>query len=150
MMDPENELHKDIVLNIFRASNLLERVGRKMTAQVGLSSVQQWFILGALLKEGDQSIKELRQNTLVTKQNMTGMVERLKQSGHVATEEDSDDRRITRVSLTPKGRETLLQLRAISVASNVEMFESFAAPQLASLDAMISRLVGVLNANLNE
>ncbi|WP_274654750.1 MarR family winged helix-turn-helix transcriptional regulator [Paenibacillus humicola] len=149
-MNPDNELHKNIVLNIFRASNLLERMGRKMTAQVGLSSMQQWFILGALLREGDQSLKDLRRNTLVTKQNMTGMIERLKQGGHVVTVDDPNDRRITRVSLTGKGRETLARLHEISASSNLGLFEGFSDTQLTSLDGQIEQLVRLLNEKLDE
>ena len=144
-MDKMDELRAGIVLDLFRASNLLERVGRKLAAEAGLSTVQQWLLLGTISVEGELSLKDLREHTQVTKQNITGMVERLKQGGYIHTYEDSADRRITRVKLTDKGEKVLDIIEPMTNVSNEKSFVGFNREELENLSAYLRRLVNDLN-----
>ncbi|WP_314000840.1 MarR family winged helix-turn-helix transcriptional regulator [uncultured Paenibacillus sp.] len=144
-MDKMDELRAGIVLDLFRASNLLERVGRKLAAEAGLSTVQQWLLLGTISVEGELSLKDLREHTQVTKQNITGMVERLKQGGYIHTYEDSADRRITRVKLTDKGEKVLDIIEPMTNVSNEKSFGGFNREELENLSAYLRRLVNDLN-----
>ncbi|MBW7475425.1 MarR family transcriptional regulator [Paenibacillus oenotherae] len=139
-----DQVQRDIVLNIYRASNLLERVGRGLVNDVGLCSVQQWFILGMLYRQGELSLKDLTNNLLVTKQNITGMVQRLKQSGHLTTWEDAGDRRVTRVGLTELGRQKFEELVHSSGLSNKQTFAQYTDEELEQLSAALEKLVVVL------
>jgi DNA-binding MarR family transcriptional regulator len=139
-LDNQDHLHGNIVVNIFRCSNLLERIGRKLVSEVGLTSVHQWFILSAL-STGDLSLKQLGKNTLVTKQNMTGMIERLKQGQYVTTYEAQSDRRITLVSLTDKGIQALHHLDHCSIANNEASFEHIKLDELSSFNQCLKQLI---------
>jgi DNA-binding MarR family transcriptional regulator len=78
-MDAEvcmEEVKTNITLDIFRLSNLLSKFGAKMVSEVGLNSIQQWVILRTIINRGEISIGELKEEMLVTKQNMTGMMNR--------------------------------------------------------------------------
>lgn len=137
---------KEIVLNIYRASNLFERLGRVMAVEVGLSSVQQWFILGALYRQGEMALKDFSRDLLVTKQNITGMVKRLKDGGYLTTSEDTADRRITRARITDKGRDAFERLVELSKASNSVTFGGFAGEELGTLAGLLERLVADMQA----
>ncbi|QJD82231.1 MarR family winged helix-turn-helix transcriptional regulator [Cohnella herbarum] len=139
-MDKEEHLHGRVVMNIFRCSNLLERVGRKLVAKVGLTSVHQWFILAALSAE-DLSLKQLGKNTHVTKQNMTGMIERLKHNEYVTTYEAQEDRRITLVRLTEKGKQALAQLDGMGYQSNQESLNCLRLEELNSFNGCLLKLI---------
>lgn len=139
-MDNDEHLHGRVVMNIFRCSNLLERVGRKLVTKVGLTSVHQWFILAALSNE-DLSLKQLGKNTHVTKQNMTGMIERLKQSQYVTTYEAQEDRRITLVRLTDKGKHALAQLDGMGSSSNQESLNCLRLEELSSFNGCLLKLI---------
>jgi DNA-binding MarR family transcriptional regulator len=143
-LDNQDHLHGSIVVNIFRCSNLLERLGRKLASEVGLTSVHQWFILSAL-SNGDLSLKQLGKNTLVTKQNMTGMIERLKQGRFVSTYEAQDDRRITLVSLTDKGRSALQHLDRFGITNNEASFEHIKLDELSSFNRCLQQLIENMN-----
>ncbi|WP_167747018.1 MarR family winged helix-turn-helix transcriptional regulator [Cohnella luojiensis] len=143
-MDNQDHLHGSIVVNIFRCSNLLERIGRKLAAEVGLTSVHQWFILSAL-SDGDLSLRQLGKNTLVTKQNMTGMIERLKQGQFVKTYECQDDRRITLVSLTEKGKQALQHLDRFGITNNEASFEHIKLEELSSFNKCLQQLIDNMN-----
>jgi DNA-binding MarR family transcriptional regulator len=139
-LDNQDHLHGNIVVNIFRCSNLLERIGRKLVSEVGLTSVHQWFILSAL-SNGDLSLKQLGKNTLVTKQNMTGMIERLKQGQYVTTYEAQGDRRKTLVSLTDKGKQALHHLDHCGIANNEASFEHLKLDELSSFNRCLKQLI---------
>ncbi|NBD28176.1 MarR family transcriptional regulator [Paenibacillus sp. T1] len=131
----------EIIDNVFRTNVLLERIGHGLASQAGLTSQHQWFILRALSEAGDQSFKELGSNTLVTKQNMTGMVQRLKQNGFVATYESPKDRRVTKVSITDEGRKALADANAFSVPKLERTFKGFSAHELTSFVGLLERMI---------
>jgi DNA-binding MarR family transcriptional regulator len=143
-LDNQDHLHGSIVVNIFRCSNLLERIGRKLVSEVGLTSVHQWFILSAL-SNGDLSLKQLGKNTLVTKQNMTGMIERLNQGQYVTTYEALGDRRVTMVSLTVKGKQALKHLDRFGIANNDASFEHIKLEELSSFNRCLQQLIENMN-----
>lgn len=144
-MKNKDEFQANTVLDIFRASNLLARIGGKLTAKVGLTSAQQWMLLSTISKHEGLSLKELREDTLVTKQNISSMVDRLRQAGYVTTYEDSTDRRITRVKLTEQGKNILIALKPLTSASNNRSFEIFEPEELVQFSAFLERLVTHLN-----
>ncbi|WP_081413453.1 MarR family winged helix-turn-helix transcriptional regulator [Aneurinibacillus terranovensis] len=94
-------------------------------------------------------LKDLRQNILVTKQNISSMVDRLKQAGYVSTYEDLSDRRITRVKLTEQGKEVLQALKPLTNASNDKTFEVFESEELVVLSSLLERFVAHLNQQVD-
>lgn len=134
-----------IVVNILRGANLLSRTGGKLAAQVGLSSVKQWLLLGTVAEFPDISLSELRQNLRVTKQDITGMVDRLQQGGFVITQTDAGDRRVTHVRLTVAGREVLGRLDLLAALSNQTIFALFSAVEMTTLEHLLERLVDHLS-----
>ncbi|MFC4620486.1 MarR family winged helix-turn-helix transcriptional regulator [Camelliibacillus cellulosilyticus] len=139
----------EIVLDIIRAANLLERLGGKYAQKADLSSVQQYMILGMLFLEGDLSMGDLRENTLVTKQAVTGLVDRLNRGGYLETYTDSRDRRITRVRLTPKGQETLQIIRPLRVLGNRKAFSVLSDEEFSQLSAILPKLIRHLKNELD-
>lgn len=143
-MDSFSNERREVILQIYRASLMLDKVGRELVSEHGLTSKQQWFILGMLYYEGEQALRDLTRNMLVTKQNMTGMVQRLRQGGYVVTAEDAADKRITLVSITDKGREVYEALVNSSRERNRDTFASFDEGELQELLRLMNKLVGDL------
>ncbi|WP_219834224.1 MarR family winged helix-turn-helix transcriptional regulator [Paenibacillus sp. R14(2021)] len=141
-MTEHHDERLEIIDNVFRANVLLERIGHSLSSQAGLTSQHQWFILRALSEAGDLSFKELGNNMLVTKQNMTGMVQRLKQNGFVATYESPQDRRVTKVSITNEGKEALANVNEYSVPKMERTFKGFSAHELASFSSFLEKMIG--------
>ncbi|QYR20192.1 MarR family transcriptional regulator [Paenibacillus sp. sptzw28] len=140
-MNKKNDPRGSIVVNIFRANILLERVGHSLSSQAGLTSLHQWFILAALSRSGDLSFKELRNNMLVTKQNMTGMIDRLRQNGLVTTLEAPEDRRVTLARITEKGKQALLDANEYGNESNESSFHSFTKQEIEAFNSYLERLI---------
>ncbi|QOS79380.1 winged helix-turn-helix transcriptional regulator [Paenibacillus sp. JNUCC31] len=149
-MQNKNDFQTDIVLNVMRASNLLSRIGGKITASVGVHSIQQWMLLNRIANHEGLAIKDLRQDTLVTKQNISSMVERLRQAGYVFTYEDFSDRRITRVKLTEQGHQILTDLTPLTYSTNDQIFEVFSSEELLYFASLVERLVSHLGQNIER
>ena len=137
----EDELRAGVVLGIFRANNLLLRAGGRLTTGADLDSVQKWLCLGEIARSGELSMGELCRSTLVTKQNVTAMVDRLAVRGLVSTAEDPADRRVVRVRLTPQGRQALEGLREPTRRFNAAAFAGIKAQELAELARLLTALV---------
>lgn len=144
-MQDKDDLLAEIALNFVRAANLLERLGGKYAQEADLGSVQQYMILSMLSSEDSLSMGELRENTLVTKQAVTGLVERMKKGGYIETYKDVQDRRITRVRLTAKGEEALKTTRPKRIAGNREAFSILSEEEIAQLTVIIPKLIAHLN-----
>jgi DNA-binding MarR family transcriptional regulator len=135
------EVKTNITLDIFRLSNLLSRYGAKMVADVGLNSIQQWVILRTIINRGEISIGELKEEMLVTKQNMTGMINRLQQSNLVTLFQDSEDKRRTQVKITEEGIRVYEQLKSLRNDFNAETYHIYTDQEIVVLSDLLSRLV---------
>ncbi|WP_176541066.1 MULTISPECIES: MarR family winged helix-turn-helix transcriptional regulator [unclassified Bacillus (in: firmicutes)] len=135
------EVKTNITLDIFRSSNLLSRYGAKMVADVGLNSIQQWVILRTIINRGEISIGELKEEMLVTKQNMTGMINRLQQSNLVTLFQDPEDKRRTRVKITEEGIRVYEQLKSLRNDFNAQTYHIYTDQEIVVLSDFLSRLV---------
>jgi DNA-binding MarR family transcriptional regulator len=134
-------LKTTITLDFLRISNLLSRYGAKMVADVGLTSIQQWVVLRTIIEKGDISIGELKEETLVTKQNMTGMINRLQQADLVALFTDPKDKRRTRVKITEAGRQVYEQLSSARNDFNSKSYHIYNDQEIMILSDLLCRLV---------
>jgi len=134
-------LKTNITLDFIRISNLLSRYGAKMVADVGLNSIQQWVILRTIIEKGEISIGELKEETLVTKQNMTGMINRLQQSNLVALFPDPEDKRRTRVKITEEGNRVYEKLKSSRNDFNAKTYHIYNDHEIMVLSDLLSRLI---------
>lgn len=133
-----------IIMNLLRTSTLLNRTGIKLVEGTRLASVQQWQLLGIIDRNEGISLAKLCEETLVTKQNITGLVDRLRNADLITTWTDSNDKRITRVGITSKGKETMEEMKPRTERSNNTTFADFSEEELDQFDDMLERLVNSL------
>ena len=68
-------------------------------------------IMATLNEAGPQPISEVGRQLLIPKPQMTALVDRLVRMGMMERLADRDDRRVTRITLTEKGHETIMKKR---------------------------------------
>lgn len=138
-----------VILSVLRLSALIQRLGIKLVDGTGLSSVQQWQLLGIISRNEGITLRRLSEEALVTKQNMTGLIERMRKGGWIATWCDPADKRLTRVRITEKGKKTLEMMQPRTQKSNEETFQAFREDELERLDEMLERLSRSLRVQLD-
>jgi DNA-binding MarR family transcriptional regulator len=98
-----------LFFRLYQASNLLHKTGSRSVAEFG-TTTQQWAVLGALSRPAAQgqgmTVKELIEYLLLSRQNLTAVLNRLQRSGLIERTRIAEDGRVRRIRLTPRGVET--------------------------------------------
>jgi MarR family 2-MHQ and catechol resistance regulon transcriptional repressor len=125
-MDKDKDgLERLLVTGILRNGSLLVKIGNRIAGRWGLTQ-QQWVLLEALSKEkGELQLSELGKNLLVTKSNITGLIDRLERDGFVKRKREVEDRRVLKAKITEKGLKILRSIRASEVKWNRNAFLDF-------------------------
>ena len=102
----------------------LGAISRKMTryynnklAPYGITIVQSW-VLFYLSTHSGSSLKDIAAAVQLDSPVVTGLIDRLEKEGLVVREEDSEDRRSLKISLTPRGREVVAEITPAVVEYN--------------------------------
>lgn len=99
------EINNRLFFRLFQVANTLHTKGTQALDDFGVTT-QQWSVLGALSRPqaaGGMSINELSRYLLVSRQNLTGLLNRLERDGLVERITGEEDRRERRITLSAKG-----------------------------------------------
>jgi DNA-binding MarR family transcriptional regulator len=113
------DVANQLFFRLYQASNLMHKTGSRAVAEYG-ATTQQWAVLGALSRPATAqqgvTVKELMEFLMVSRQNLTAVLNRLEASGLIERTRGAEDGRIRRVRLTAKGVRTwsrmLVKIRA--------------------------------------
>lgn len=102
---PEKAHHRRAWLGLLRCFSSIDRVLMRRFSEKFNSSLPRYDVLTALaLSPNGMTMGELASSMMVTKGNITGVVNRLKQDGLVRKATSKSDRRIQSVTLSAEGR----------------------------------------------
>ena len=108
---PQGGESRDVVAGVVQLSNLLTRKLSPLFKKANVTP-QQFAVLVALANNGGPStLAAVARTMLVSKQNMTGIAQRLEQAGYIDRNDDPGDLRSSRVVLTRRGRSLVEKLR---------------------------------------
>ena len=102
---PEKAHHRRAWLGLLRCFSSIDRVLMRRFSEKFNSSLPRYDVLTTLaLSPNGMTMGELASSMMVTKGNITGVVNRLKQDGLVRKVTSRSDRRIQSVTLSAEGR----------------------------------------------
>ncbi|MGD0112606.1 MAG: MarR family transcriptional regulator [Armatimonadota bacterium] len=112
-----------------RAHAAIHRVVGRELREYGLSGAQL-AILRVLSEAGESGVKlnEISHRLAVTSGNVTGLIDRLEEAGHLVRHAHPEDRRVTLAVLTPAGREVFERVQPAHLG-RVERVMSSLTPQ---------------------
>ncbi len=120
--------------------NTLDDADRQFFAEFSLSTRQYWT-LHHLMTMGSMSMIDLSRLLLTDKSNVTTIIDRLEQAGLVKRTPDTQDRRVTVLSLTPEGLQRYTQVHEAHQAHIHELLAS----EEATLHCVIDMLHPILH-----
>ena len=143
---PETNESRDVVVGVMQLANLLTRRLAPMFEKANITPQQFAVLLVIAEPDGPTNLAALARRMLVSKQNMTGMVQRLEQAGFTERTDDPSDLRSSRIVPTRRGRGLIDKLRPLydewcrqlGADMNDRDFASFAK----TLERLIERLRG--------
>jgi DNA-binding MarR family transcriptional regulator len=103
-------------------------------------TMPRFDLLANLEREDGQTLAALSRRMLVTAGNLTGLVDRAERDGVVERRPDPGDRRLSRVFLTPKGRELVHALIPAHAGHVSELLASLDAGERRELRRLLGKL----------
>lgn len=141
LADPVPEAAFRSLLHTF---GLLDRVMHPYFARFGISGAQ-WGVLRNLHRAEQQNmpalrVTELGRRLIIRPPSVTGIIDRLARDGLVKRESLPADRRVKLVSLTPRGRQRVLQVLSVHGAQIEKILAGLTPDEQADLHRLLERL----------
>jgi DNA-binding MarR family transcriptional regulator len=111
-------------------------------------TMPRFDLLANLERDDGQTLAALSRRMLVTAGNLTGLVDRAERDGVVERRADPRDRRLSRVYLTPKGRELITELLPKHAEHVGALLEGLDANDKHELRRILGKLRDALGAKL--
>lgn len=103
-------------------------------------SPMQLHVLFSMLEKDVFTMSELANVVLISKQQLTPIIDKLVGAGLVLREQDGDDRRVVRIRLSPEGKDFL----TVHMQDVIRVFDtklaSLGSDDLERLDAVLTEL----------
>ncbi|HBK06325.1 MAG TPA: transcriptional regulator [Acetobacteraceae bacterium] len=136
-----------LFLRLYQASNLLHKTGTRAVSGQG-ATTQQWAVLGALsrpgVREAGMTVKDLIGFLMVSRQNLTAVLDRLERHGHIERVRIAGDGRLRHIRLTPGGANTWRAMQSGIRAYYAEALDGFSTEECVQLFRLLDRLRGSL------
>ncbi len=146
----KSDLNADekVMMAIVRAAELFKKESGAIFKNYGLTFAQ-YNVLRILdtTPNGKNTITNVSRIMLVSGANMTGVAKRLEKSGFLIRRGDANDERITLLEITPKGRQSLKNIREEKDENLNKYMSSFSADEK---EEMLSRLKKILRRGVRR
>jgi MarR family transcriptional regulator, organic hydroperoxide resistance regulator len=141
--DQRFDIANRLFFRLYQASNLMHKTGSRSLAEFN-STTQQWAVLGALsrpaARENGMTVKELITFLLLSRQNLTAVLNRLERSGFIERTRIAKDGRIRSIRLTAHGSKTWSRM-LINVRSYYDgALDGFTTQECLTLYQLLDRL----------
>jgi len=132
---------RNLIVGVLQLGNLFARRLAPMFEKTNLTP-QQWTILNVIAECGPTTSAALARKMIVSKQNMTGMVGRLRDAGYLDRHDDPSDLRSVRVALTRRGRAVVEKLKPAYARWYAELVAGLPGLEVTeqTIAALIARL----------
>ena len=144
MPQPRRNLLKELSIGVWvrilRVHTLISSIIRKKVTQKGLT-LPQMYVLITLGLQGDMLLGQLGQELLVTKGNITPIVNHLERDDLVVREQDEKDRRKVWVRLTPKGEELFGVILSAYEEEFVPLMNYLSQEELRQLSLLLKKVI---------
>jgi DNA-binding MarR family transcriptional regulator len=128
-----------IIFLLAKAYQRAHAIHKEQLRPYGLTAVQH-LVLGALAMEDGQSAGEIGQKLVLDSATLSGTLDRMAENGWISKETDPNDRRVVRISLTPKAQELARQLHTVRVESNQEFMKGLSMEEKVLLKRLLKDL----------
>lgn len=132
-----------LFFRLYQASNLLHKTGTRAVSRFG-ATTQQWAVLGALARPATRgqgsTVKDLIGFLMVSRQNLTAVLDRLESAGLVERVRCPGDGRMRHVRLTEAGARLWGEMQATIGAYYQEALAGFSQEECVLLFRLLDRL----------
>jgi DNA-binding MarR family transcriptional regulator len=146
----QKDLVKNVATDLFLIPAFSYRIVRSKFTKIALADMEvsltplHFEIMVLLREEGALPVAEVGKRLVLAKAHMTQLVDKLVEKEIVVREADPDDRRVTRISITEKGRETINRINGRVSAALKKALSSLSENDLKKLTETLSIIRDIL------
>jgi MarR family transcriptional regulator, organic hydroperoxide resistance regulator len=141
--DSRFDIANRLFFRLYQASNLMHKTGSRWVAEFN-TTTQQWAVLGALSRPGvrelGMKVKELIEFLLLSRQNLTAVLNRLERSGLIERTRIAEDGRVRRIRVTKRGSQTWARMLVRIEAYYATALDGFTTEESLTLFRLLDRL----------
>ncbi len=142
-VDDSKDISVSLWVRLLESHNLmLAELRRRFVPDKGAASLPRFDLLANLIRQDGQTLASLSRRMLVTAGNVTGLVDRAERDALVERRADPQDRRLSRVFLTKKGRALIVSLLPRHAALVADLLEGLDAKERRELRRLLGKLRG--------
>jgi len=145
------EEHKDelrLWLRMLTCTTLVEAEVRSRLRERFEVTLPRFDLMAQLQRARDgMTLSEVSRRMMVSNGNVTGLVERLVESGHLHRWASPSDRRVHVIALTPAGRTEFTRMAKEHEAWIAELFSSLSPPDVRTLITLLGKLKQSIHAD---
>jgi DNA-binding MarR family transcriptional regulator len=151
MSEPRLNLDRFLPYRLSVLSNRVsDAIARQYSARFGLT-IPEWRVMAVLGQGGDIPAREVAARTAMDKVQVSRAVTSLVAAKRVQRQADAADGRVSRLSLTPRGRAIYDEIAPLALHLEELLLSSLSAEERAQLDLLMAKLdrqIGHLGAPL--
>ncbi len=136
-----------LFLRLYQASNLMHKTGTRAVSAQG-ATTQQWAVLGALsrpsVRDAGMTVKDLIGFLMVSRQNLTAVLDRMERHGHIERVRTAVDGRLRHICLTRDGAMAWEAMQVGIRTYYAEALAGFSIEECVILFRLLDRLRGSL------
>lgn len=121
------------ILHAFHAIRNITKAKSTSLSHQNHITHSQWFVLTMIEHFKKRSIKDIAEAMEISSSGATQLVDGLVQSRYVTRKENSKDRRLLQLELSPKGKEHLAATKEKRIAEMAEIFDALTDHELEEL-----------------
>lgn len=137
-----NDLNLKAIIALSRCTQSVNKREYKTIKEGGLT-FSQFAVLEVLYHKGDLRVSEIIDKILSTGGNMTVVIDNLAKDDLVKRCADPEDRRVSLISITEKGRKLMGEIFPKHIDNVDEIFSVLSAEEKNNLISLLKKLSGV-------
>lgn len=145
----QQDVANRLFFRLYQASNLLHKNGTRYVSSYG-TTTQQWAVIGALVRPGIRErgmpVKDLIDFLLLSRQNLTPVLDRLEARGWIERIKDPDDGRARLIRLTEEGAAMWGEMQGSIDSFYADALSGMSAEDQVTLFRLLDRLKAGLEA----
>ena len=129
------------IINILKTERIMRMVYDRLFEKYNISEPKFFVILLLSIHEADgMALIELGKNMMVSRANMTTLIDRMIKENLVEKRKNADDKRSIKAHLTPKGRQLFDEIKDLHMEFSQRMTKALTEEERATLNSILKKL----------
>jgi DNA-binding MarR family transcriptional regulator len=138
---PRREIFIEEIMHSFHSFRSMIRAKVASLSHANHITHSRWIVLKLIEQAGEPSIKHLSEMLGMSSSAVTQFVDALVESGYVKRRDDPKDRRIVKLTLSPKGKKHITATKSKRVTEMADLFGALTDSELEEYARLQKKIV---------